>query len=294
MMDNLLSMTQLQTDDIMRLIKRAQAIKGGNFEPFKEKKYISNLFFEPSTRTKASFEMAESRLGIHSIPFNADHSSVLKGESLYDTCRTMEAIGCDALVVRHAMIAYYDDLDGLSIPIINGGDGSGSHPTQSLLDLMTIYDRFGTFEGLKVVMAGDISHSRVARSNQQALKKLGATVVFSGPEAWRDPEMDGEYVDFDDAVESCDVIMLLRVQHERHGDQADFTKRSYHNQYGLTLKRYQRMKQEAIIMHPAPVNRGVEIDGRLIESPRSVIFEQMHNGVFMRMSVIQDILRSEG
>ncbi|GGA64838.1 aspartate carbamoyltransferase [Salinicoccus roseus] len=293
MMNSLLSMNDLSKDDIMRLIRRALEMKAGNYRPIPERKYVANLFFEPSTRTKASFEMAEKHLGITSLPFDVDHSSVTKGESLYDTCRTMEAVGCDALVIRHGVTAYYDEMEGLGIPIINGGDGSGSHPTQSLLDLMTIYDRFGRFEGLKVVIAGDISHSRVARSNQQALAKLGAEVQFSAPEAWQDESIEVPYVDLDDVVGDADVIMLLRVQHERHGDEKDFTKTAYHNGYGMTLKRYQRMKDTAIIMHPAPVNRDVEIDGRLIEAPRSVIFEQMNNGVFMRMSVLQEILGSE-
>lgn len=292
-MNNLLSMHQLTDTDIMRLIERALEMKAGNYTPFTETKYIANLFFEPSTRTKASFEMAERRLGITSIPFDADHSSVTKGESLYDTCRTMEAIGCDALVIRHGITEYYDEMEDLGIPIINGGDGSGSHPTQSLLDLMTIYEQFGSFSGLKVLIAGDISHSRVAKSNQQALSKLGAEVRFCAPEAWQDDSMAVSYVDLDDAVEEADVIMLLRVQHERHGDAVDFTKKAYHMKYGMTLARHQRMKEHAIIMHPAPVNRDVEIDGRLIESPRSVIFEQMKNGVFMRMSVLQEIFGSE-
>ncbi|GAB3069608.1 aspartate carbamoyltransferase catalytic subunit [Salinicoccus sesuvii] len=292
-MNDLLSMHQLTDTDIMRLIKRALEMKAGKYTPYKETKYIANLFFEPSTRTKASFEMAEKRLGITSIPFDVDHSSVTKGESLYDTCRTMEAIGCEALVIRHGITQYYDEMEALGIPIINGGDGSGSHPTQSLLDLMTIYEKFGRFDGLKVLIAGDISHSRVAKSNQQALSKLGAEVRFCAPEAWQDDSIAVPYVNLDDAVGEADVVMLLRVQHERHGDTVDFTKKSYHMNYGMTLSRHQHMKENAIIMHPAPVNRDVEIDGRLIEGPRSVIFEQMNNGVFMRMSVLQEIFGSE-
>lgn len=178
MMDNLLSMQQLSTDDMLRIVKRAVAIKNGEYEPFSEQLFVANLFFENSTRTKLSFEVAEARLGMERIPFEVSTSSVQKGESLYDTCKTLEAIGCDALVIRHPQEAYYEELEGLNIPIINGGDGSGSHPTQSLLDIMTIYEKFGTFEGLNIVICGDIKHSRVAKSNCDALTRLGANVFF--------------------------------------------------------------------------------------------------------------------
>lgn len=291
-MDNLLSMDHLSKEDIMRIIKRALEMKGGNFKPFQDRKYIANLFFENSTRTKTSFEMAESKLNITSIPFDVNYSSVSKGETLYDTCKTIEALGGDALVIRHGETEYYGQLVGLGIPVINAGDGSGSHPTQSLLDLMTIYDKFGTFENLNIVIAGDIVHSRVAHSNQQALERLGANVRFSAPEEWIDRNMGVPYVNLDEALAEADVIMLLRVQHERHDVAARFTREEYNRDYGMNPERYERMKKQAIIMHPAPVNRGVEISEELVESEKSVIFEQMKNGVFARMSVLQEILGS--
>lgn len=291
-MDNLLSMNHLSQEDIMRIIKRALEMKAGNFKPFLEKKYIANLFFENSTRTKTSFEMAESKLNITSIPFDVNYSSVSKGETLYDTCKTIEALGSDALVIRHAETEYYGQLVGLGIPVINAGDGSGSHPTQSLLDLMTIYENFGTFRDLNIIISGDIVHSRVAHSNQQALERLGANVRFSAPGEWIDQNMGVPYTDLDEGLGKADVLMLLRVQHERHDVAARFTKEAYNRDYGMNPERYGRMKEGAIIMHPAPVNRGVEISEELVESEKSVIFEQMRNGVFARMSVLQEILGS--
>ena len=176
-------------------------------------KTVVNLFYENSTRTKVSFEMAE-KTKLNTITLDVATSSVSKGESLYDTCKTLEAIGADALVIRHPDNKYYSELQSLNIPIINGGDGSGSHPTQSLLDMMTIYERFGQLAGLKIAIVGDIKHSRVAKSNAQALSKMGADVYFSGPELLQDPTLNVPYISLDDAVENCDVVMLLRVQHE--------------------------------------------------------------------------------
>lgn len=290
MMDNLLSMQQLSTDDMLRIVKRAVAIKNGEYEPFSEQLFVANLFFENSTRTKLSFEVAEARLGMERIPFEVSTSSVQKGESLYDTCKTLEAIGCDALVIRHPQEAYYEELEGLNIPIINGGDGSGSHPTQSLLDIMTIYEKFGTFEGLNIVICGDIKHSRVAKSNCDALTRLGANVFFSAPKTFQDGSLDIDYVDLDEVIDQVDVVMLLRVQHERHDVATKITQVTYNSEYGMNQARYDRLKADAIVMHPAPVNRGVEILGELIEAPKSVIFEQMTNGVYTRMSILEDVL----
>lgn len=282
-------MNDLSVTEIMEIIERAIDIKNGNYNLLTDKKYIANLFFEDSTRTKLSFEMAERKLGIETIPFDIATSSVQKGESLYDTCKTMEAIGCDALVIRHPDEAYYKELEGLNIPIINGGDGSGSHPTQSLLDLMTIYERFGTFD-LNIVICGDILHSRVAKSNFQALKKLGGRVRFVAPEVYQYVHEDYSYVNIDKVIDTVDVVMLLRVQHERHDADMSYTKEEYNTRYGMNEARYDKLKDDAIIMHPAPVNRDVEIQSALIESDKSVIFKQMENGVYTRMSVLEQIL----
>lgn len=240
-----------------------------------------------------SFEMAERKLGLDVIPFDSGFSSTLKGETLYDTVKTLEAIGIDALVIRHPDVGYYEPLIGhTSVSIVSGGDGSGQHPTQSLLDLFTIREQFGTFESLNIVIAGDIAHSRVARSNADALTKLGANITFLCPDEWA-----GEFTaknQWDDQLLQSDVIMLLRVQHERHESHLSFTKESYHEQFGLTIERANQMKKDAIIMHPGPFNRGVEIADALIESEKSRIFTQVTNGVFIRAAVLEMILKGRG
>ncbi|MGK9043784.1 aspartate carbamoyltransferase catalytic subunit [Mammaliicoccus vitulinus] len=289
-MKNLLTMTELTKDDIMNIITKAQNIKENGVKPFEKGMTVANLFFENSTRTKCSFEMAERKLGLEVIPFETSTSSVQKGESLYDTCKTLESIGVDALVIRHSENAYYDSLEGLNIPVLNGGDGSGQHPTQCLLDLMTIYEEYGYFEGLKILISGDIKNSRVARSNAEALTKLGAEVVFSAPDQWKSDFSNVPYVNIDDVIEEVDVCMLLRVQNERHESGTTFSTEKYHEAYGLTMERYEKLPEQAIVMHPAPVNRGVEIDSSLVESSKSRIFKQMENGVFIRMACIYDVL----
>jgi aspartate carbamoyltransferase catalytic subunit len=250
---------------------------------------VSNLFFEDSTRTKTSFEVAERKLGLQVVPFDVSQSSVNKGETLYDTCKTLESIGINALVIRHKEDEYYKQLENIKIPIINAGDGTGNHPSQTILDLMTIKQEFGSFEGLKIAIVGDVKHSRVARSASEALRKLGAKVQFSGPQEWFDQGtiMNGTFDELDDLIEQVDVLMLLRIQHERHESKSKFTDAEYLRKYGLTKDREARMKPNAIIMHPAPINRGVEIDTDLVECQRSRIFKQMENGVFARMAILK-------
>ncbi|MDV6376777.1 aspartate carbamoyltransferase catalytic subunit [Sporosarcina sp. GW1-11] len=289
-MEHLVSMKDLTVEEIMLILERAANFKRLGFRKLPGTYTVCNLFFEPSTRTKTSFEMAERKVGAEVIPFETSFSSTLKGETLYDTIKTLEAIGLDALVIRHPTDGFYKELvDRTNVAIINAGDGSGQHPTQSLLDIFTIQEEFGSFEGLKVLIAGDISHSRVARSNAEALRKLGAEVTFLCP-----PEWAGEFdsVDnWDEVIETSDVVMLLRVQHERHNTEMAYTKAAYHEQYGLTVERAARMKQESIIMHPAPVNRDVEIADCLIESPQSRIFKQVENGVYIRAAILEIILK---
>lgn len=282
-MPNLLTMNNLENDKIMYLLKRAEQFERGE-EAILDGAVV-NLFFEPSTRTKMSFEMAEHRLGLSVLPFETAFSSILKGETLYDTVKTMEAIGVKAVIIRHEEEAYYEQLTGCKVAIINGGDGSGQHPTQSLLDLYTIHQEFGRIDGIHVTIVGDIAHSRVAKSNAAALKQLGANVSFVCPEEW-----SGEYEtsdDLDALIGETDVVMMLRVQHERHAVSALFSKERYHKEFGLTEARERKMKKGAIIMHPAPINRGVEIADSLVECKRSRIFKQMENGVFVRMAVLE-------
>jgi aspartate carbamoyltransferase catalytic subunit len=288
---NLLTTSQLSIDEIEDILLTASQFAQGTIWMPEKKAYISNLFFEPSTRTKSSFEMAERKLGLEVVPFEVQTSSVLKGETLYDTVRTLEAIGVDTVVIRHSAENYFTELEnGIGIPIINAGDGSGHHPTQSLLDLMTIKQEFGGYTGLKVAIIGDILHSRVARSNADALVRLGAKVIFSGPEEWvgtNELPPGCTFMDVDDAIREADAVMLLRVQHERHDGKVLFEKEDYHQRFGLTIEREKWMKPESIILHPAPVNRGVEIADQLVESSRSRIFKQMENGVYIRMAVLK-------
>lgn len=286
-MPNVLSMDNLTNKTIMKLLQRAGEFEKGEQNPLSGT--VVNLFFEPSTRTKMSFEMAEHKMGMTVLPFETAFSSITKGETLYDTVKTLEAIGVDTVVVRHEEEAYYEQLAGCGVAVINGGDGSGQHPTQSLLDLYTIHQEFGRIEGIHVTIVGDIAHSRVAKSNAAALEKLGAKVTFVCPHEWSGGYQTSERLD--DFIEQTDVVMMLRVQHERHAVAALFSKENYHEEYGLTIERERKMKDSAIVMHPAPINRGVEIADSLVECARSRIFKQMANGVFVRMAVLEYALK---
>lgn len=287
---HLLSMKDLQINEIETILERAFEFQQDAVSTLNKQYTVANLFFEPSTRTKMSFEMAERKLGLHVLPFEVSTSSTLKGETLYDTVKTLESIGVDAVVIRHDQDGYYEELlSGINLEIINGGDGSGQHPTQSLLDLYTIKEEFGRFEDLHITIVGDISHSRVAKSNAEALMKLGARITFLCPPQWQ-----GEFDNlssWEEVLPHTDVVMLLRVQHERHGSEKTFSKEHYHEEFGLTKARFDQLKPTAIVMHPAPVNRGVEIASELVESEKSRIFRQMQNGVFVRMAILESVLK---
>ncbi|MBB5887520.1 aspartate carbamoyltransferase catalytic subunit [Lactovum miscens] len=287
----------ISNEEILTLLDRAHEFKAGaSWEPRKKQIFTSNLFFENSTRTHNSFIIAERKLGLEVLEFDAVGSSLSKGETLYDTILTLDALGVDVCVIRHSQDQYYDELiqsPNLHLAIVNGGDGSGQHPSQCLLDLMTIQEEFGTFEGLKILIVGDIDHSRVARSNAQMLTRLGAKVYFSGPEEWYSEEEFSEFgphMQIDNLLGEMDVVMLLRVQHERHTEDEGFIKENYHQTFGLTLERAKRMKSGAIIMHPAPVNRDVELADQLVEGSQSRIVKQMQNGVYARMAILEAVL----
>ncbi|MHA3066128.1 aspartate carbamoyltransferase catalytic subunit [Lacticaseibacillus saniviri] len=291
------SADQVDNQTANELIARAEAFKAGATASYPDV-YVSNLFFEPSTRTHTSFEVAEQRLGLKVINFDPTHSSVQKGETLEDTIRTLNAIGINIAVMRHPQADYYRELMTISdTAIVNAGDGAGQHPSQMMLDLMTIHETFGHFEGLRVGIVGDISHSRVARSDAALLTQLGASVSFSGPAAWYDDSFAsfGNFVGLDELLPQVDVLMLLRVQLERFDDveRESFTKADYHRQYGITEARAAQLKPEAIIMHPAPVNRDVELASALVTGPQSKIFTQMHNGVYMRMAMLEKVIQAQ-
>lgn len=284
MKQDLLRISDLSKEEIFGILQDAIAFSSHQKDwQFPTRKLIANLFFEPSTRTHYSFASAEHQLNCQVENFSAQGSSIEKGESLYDTVKTFESIGFDALVIRHKQDEYFQDLTKIQIPIINAGDGKGNHPTQCLLDLLTIYQEFQTFEGIKLAVIGDIKHSRVAHSIQDAMKILGAETKFGGPKEF----MDCEANDIDELVPWADAIMMLRIQHERHTSTMSLSKEEYLKRYGLTKERKNRMKSHAIILHPAPVNRNVEIDTDLVECDQSRIFKQMSNGVLVRKAVLK-------
>jgi aspartate carbamoyltransferase catalytic subunit len=282
---NILNLDDFTVEQINHILDVAEEFKNGKQVDYKGKKVIANLFFEPSTRTHYSFDMAALKLGCRTQNFDAVNSSLKKGESLYDTVKTFEMLGVDAMVIRHVENEYYNQLvEKINVPILNAGDGTGNHPSQSLLDLLTIRQEFGKFEGLKAVIVGDIRHSRVAHTNFKVMQRLGMEVYTSGPLEYK--EEGYNYVNFDDIINKVDVVMLLRVQHERHSEQMKETVEEYHKLYGLNNKRVESMKSNAIIMHPAPFNRNVEIADDVVECEKSRIFKQIQNGVFVRMALI--------
>jgi aspartate carbamoyltransferase catalytic subunit len=252
---------------------------------------VINLFFEPSTRTRTSFELAEKRLSADSLNFSAGTSSVVKGETLLDTARNLEAMNPDFIVMRHGMPGAPHFLSRVCrSSIINAGDGAHEHPTQALLDAYTIRQRKKRIEGLKVVIVGDILHSRVVRSNVFLLRKLGAHVTLVGPSTLMPLGVEEMGVSvshrMDEAVEGADVIMMLRIQMERQGKGYFPTVREYFSLFGLTEERVRRAGPDVIIMHPGPINRGVEIASSVADGPYSVILEQVTNGIAVRMAVL--------
>jgi aspartate carbamoyltransferase catalytic subunit len=258
---------------------------------------IVNLFFEASTRTRTSFEIAAKRLGADAISITASASSVSKGESLVDTLNTLGAMHPDAIVMRHAASGAPHFLARYLVetPIINAGDGTHEHPTQALLDARTILDRRPTLEDLRVAIIGDIAHSRVARSNMYLLSKFGAQIVLCGPASLLPPELaqlaPGISLThkMEEAIRDADVIMMLRVQLERQHEAA-FSANEYFQFYGLRLEHMSLAKPDAIVMHPGPINRGREISSEVADSQRSVILNQVENGIAVRMAVLERIL----
>lgn len=283
---NLLSLDGLTGREICGMLAEAQSLRDGAAFPDLKGKVACNLFFEPSTRTQYSFRVAEEKMGMRVISFQPESSSLQKGETFYDTVKTFDSFFVDALVIRHTENAYYQRLVGhVRAPILNGGDGTGDHPTQSLLDLLTIQQEFGRLSGLKVAIIGDIRHSRVARTNYHTMSRLGLETVVAGPDEFLEEGYQTER--FEDAIRTADVVMPLRIQFERHDTKGSLSKEAYHQRFGLTAARVGTMKKHAILMHPAPFNRGVEVSDDVVECEKSRIFKQMENGVFIRMAALR-------
>lgn len=291
---SLLGLKDLAASEIESILDRAAHWdkQEEKLVPVLASRFVANMFFENSTRTRFSFEMAEKRLGAEVLNFAAAASSVAKGESIYDTVRTLESMGIDAGVIRLKPEGVLAQLaEKVKVPLVNAGDGNNEHPTQALLDLYTMRQTFGSLKGLNVSIIGDIKHSRVARSNLWALQKLGANVKFCAPDMMKAPELEAHapYISINEALKA-DVVMMLRVQLERHDKGIDMKADEYREQFGLTEERAAKLNPSTIIMHPAPVNRNVEIDDAVVESPASRIFPQMSNGVPIRMAVMERAL----
>jgi aspartate carbamoyltransferase catalytic subunit len=261
-------------------------------------KTVVSMFYEDSTRTRLSFETAAKRLSADTMTFSAGSSSLRKGESLLDTVRTVEAMGIDAIVVRHRSSGVPQRIAGwIDASIVNAGDGWHEHPTQALLDAFTLRRHRGdSFAGMKVSIVGDVKHSRVARSNVKALSALGAEVTLVGPPTLMPPDLEGWPVtvsyDLDEVLPTTDVLYVLRIQRERQQEALFPSLREYATRYGITTERMARLPADAIVMHPGPTNRGVEIDALVADDPRSVINEQVANGVAVRMAVLYMLLGS--
>jgi aspartate carbamoyltransferase catalytic subunit len=265
-----------------RAIPRVPALRG---------KTVVSLFYEESTRTRLSFEMAAKRLSADTMNFAVSSSAVKKGESLRDTCQTIEAMGIDALVVRHSSAGVpWQVASWVGCSVINGGDGWHEHPTQALLDCYTIRDRRGSLEGLRIAVVGDVKHSRVARSGVLAFTMLGAEVTVVAPPTLLPPSLDGWPVevshDLDTVLPKADVVYLLRMQAERQHEALLPSLREYTARYGLTRDRVRLLPDDALVMHPGPINRGVEIAADVADLERSLITRQVANGVAVRMAVL--------
>ena len=297
----LLDIESLSRPDIEAILKRSKDFQPGPEHSFKrlsllQGRTVVNLFFESSTRTRTSFEIAAKRLGAEVLSIAVAASSVSKGESLVDTLNTLAAMRPDAIVMRHAASGAPHFLSRyLPIPIVNAGDGTHEHPTQALLDALTILDRRGSLEGLRVAIIGDIAHSRVARSNVFLLSKFGVRVVLCGPASLLPREMGAMApgveltTDMEKAIRDVDVIMMLRVQLERQHEAA-FPANEYFRFYGLRPEHVERAKPDVIVMHPGPINRGQEISSEVADSQRSAILNQVENGVAVRMAVLERVL----
>jgi aspartate carbamoyltransferase catalytic subunit len=298
----LLGIESLSADQIQQILDRARFYQpletrtGKKFDILRGKTII-HLFFEASTRTRTSFEIAAKRLGADTISITSQGSSVNKGESLLDTLNTLAAMRPDAIVMRHSasgaphFLARY-----LETPIVNAGDGTHEHPTQALLDALTILDHKPRLQGLRVAIIGDIVHSRVARSNIHLLTKFGANVVLCGPPPMLPRTFDcfsplvSRTYRMEEAIAAADVIMMLRVQLERQGQQLFASDNEYFRFYGLRLEHLQSAQPDAIVMHPGPINRGRELSSEVADFPRSVILNQVENGIAVRMAVLDLML----
>jgi aspartate carbamoyltransferase catalytic subunit len=293
---DLLGIKELSQDEIEEILNAASGFKDVLLRDIKKVptlrgRTVVNLFFEPSTRTRTSFELAAKRLSTDVINFSVPTSSVVKGETLMDTALTVQALGAETIIIRHTSSGVPHLLaKGIEASVINAGDGTNEHPTQALLDAFTILEKKERIEGLEVAIVGDIMHSRVAKSNIFCLRKLGANVRLIGPPTLL-PDVVGEmgvdvHYSMEEGLQEADVVMMLRIQTERQGTGYFPSMEEYFRNWGLTIERLSLAKSDAIVMHPGPMNRGVEISTTVADGPQSVILEQVTNGLAVRMAVM--------
>ncbi len=293
---DMLGIIDLPKDEIDLILDTAESFKEISTRTIKKVptlrgKTVITLFFEASTRTRTSFEIAAKRLSADTINISASTSSVVKGETLIDTARNLESMNPDIIIIRHSAAGAAHILAGLlKQSIINAGDGAHEHPTQALLDMLTIREKKGTIEGLRIAIVGDIAHSRVARSNIYGLTKMGADVAVCGPAMMMPRDIDqmgvSVYYKMEDAIKDADVVMMLRIQLERQGKNLFPSLREYANLFSLNRDNIRLAKDDVIVMHPGPINRGVEITPEIADGPHSVILEQVTNGVAVRMALL--------
>ncbi len=301
---DLLTMQELDADEILAILDTAESMKEIASREIKKVpalrgKTIVNLFYEPSTRTRTSFEIAGKWLSADVVNFSASGSSAAKGESLLDTAKNIEAMSPDVVVIRHPASGAPKLLaEALRCAVVNAGDGAHEHPTQALLDLLTIREKKGHLEGLHAVIVGDIAHSRVARSNIHGMRKVGITVTVAGPPTLIPPYVQelGVKVShrLEEAIANVDVIMMLRLQQERMTSRMIPSLREYSRLWGLTLDKLAGARSDVLIMHPGPVNRGVELAPEVADGPYSVILDQVANGVTVRMAVLYLLTGAKG
>ncbi len=302
---HLLTLDGLPREALLRLLDRAQQLhehahRGSGLRDVLAGKVVCTLFFEPSTRTRLSFQLAAMQLGADTLNFDASTSSTTKGETAIDTLKNIEAMGVHGFVIRHqadGAVAALAEAVNPGTALVNAGDGRSAHPTQGLLDMLTLRQAKGEdFSALRVLIVGDVRHSRVARSDLHALRTLGAKEIrvcgpgalLPGDDTLRDCVVTG---DFDAALEGVDAVMMLRLQRERMQEGLIISLDDYHRDFGLTVERLRRAAPNAVVLHPGPMNRGVEIDDAIADGPQSLILQQVANGVAVRMAVLEELLR---
>ncbi len=289
-MNNFLTLAKFTNEQIHEMVIEALAYKDGQLAIPQLNEDVALMFLEASTRTKTSFELAASKTGNYVINFEANSSALTKGETFQDTLDTLACLGVKAAIIRSERDYYYKGIDTSGIKIINAGDGAHAHPSQSLLDLVTIYERFNKFAGLSILIMGDIKHSRVARSNIEIMERLGMEVKVYAPEIFKTDEEFNYITNLEGELTKVDVVMLLRNQLERHSATTPNIQKDYLNLYGLTQKRADCLKKSAIIMHPGPFNRDVEIESAVLKDDRNKIYEQVTNGLYARIAILNYVL----